>query len=123
MLQHEKHNREPVGDHVQRAIDAARMTKAQLMQKYPCVTENGFLRPTDTGSLYRRIGLVLLKLPPELFDKLISEQSNIGLSKLRVLAKKKRSLQENISKVRLILIAVKAAKAAAKVKRKAINSI
>lgn len=96
--------REALGIHVQRAIAAARMTLVQLTRQYPHITEKGFMRPTDTGRLYRRIGLVLLQLPPQLLEKLLALQANVGLCKLRAIANRKRSLQENVTKVRLTII-------------------
>ena len=97
-------NRQPVGVHVKRAIEAAGMTTAQLIREYPHTTEKGYMRPTDTGSLYRRIGLVLLQIPAPLLEKLKAIQANVGLTKLRKLGNTKRSLQENISAVRLLIV-------------------
>lgn len=109
MLQHKKNpstNKEPVGCHVELALEAAKMTKLKLMQKYPYITEKGYLRPSSTGSLYRRIGVALLQIPPSLLKSLLSVQKDVGLTNLREIGKKSRSLQENISKVRLMILAL-----------------
>lgn len=97
-----------LGTHVKRSIAAAKMTMAQLMREYPHVTPEGYTRPTDNGSLYRRVGLALLQLPPALLDKLLAIDKNIGWKKLRILGNKDRSVQENISKVRLLILELSA---------------
>ncbi len=103
-------NLEPLKVHVQRALDAARMTKTQLMREYPFITPQGYMRPTDNGSLYRRVGLALLALPPQLLEKLLTIQESVGWTKLRRIGNRKRTLNENITKVRLLIIELGSAK-------------
>jgi hypothetical protein len=103
-------NLEPLGMHVRRSIAAANMTMAQLIREYPHITPEGYMRPTDNGLLYRRVGIALLQLPAPLLEKLLVVETNIGWKKLRKLGNRKRSLQENISKVRLLIIELSARK-------------
>lgn len=97
-------NLEPLGLHLRRALAAAQMSVAQLTREYPHVTEKGYTRPTDNGRLYRRVGIALLALPPALLEKLLAIEANVGWKKLRKIGNRKRSVEENITKVRLLIL-------------------